>query len=208
MAPPALRASVLKRDKYTCQFCGFQSRRFQEVRSADLDHNAPNPKNADEWITTCHICEQCLSLERVGMMGEGILIWLPEISQVDLNLLVRALYVARQSDGPLATTAKKTLDMLRARREEAKRRLGTDDPLILATVFFDHVSVGEYQERIDKMKDIRLLSLDRRIQKTANGEVDRFPEMVEFWASREGPYGQMPPGDWLGVLDQFDTGGR
>lgn len=205
MAPPALRASVLKRDKYTCQFCGFQARRFQEVRSADINDNAPNPKNPAEWITACHMCEQCLSLERVGMMGEGILIWLPEISQIDLNSAVRALYVAKNGEGPISDIAKKTLDMLKARREDAKRRLGTDDPLLLATVFFDHISTGEYEERLERLKDVRLLSLERRIQRRAEVEVDRFPEMLEFWSSREGPFGQTPPSDWKSILDQFDT---
>ena len=29
------------------------------------------------------------------MMGSGILIWLPEVGQAELNHLVRAIYVAR-----------------------------------------------------------------------------------------------------------------
>lgn len=201
---PAMRSKVLARDDFTCAYCGFQSQKFQEVRPADAN-GAGRPGRADDWVTGCHMCDQCLSLERVGMMGEGILIWLPELPQLQLNHLVRALYVARSGEGEMAEAARRGLDSLRARRDEAKRRLGTDDPLLLATIFADTLSETEYQNRADKLQDIRLLSLDRRMQRTQTGEVDRFPDMLAFWKSREGPFGRQPPSGWRALLDQFGT---
>jgi len=199
-----MRSKVLARDDYTCVHCGFRAERFQEVRP----HNpsgAARPGKADDWVTACHMCDQCLSLERVGMMGEGILIWLPELSQQQLNHLVRALYIARSGEGEMADAARRGLDALRARRDEAKRRLGTDDPLVLATVFADSLSETEYQDRAGKLQDIRLLSLDRRMQRSQSGEVDRFPDMIAYWKSREGPFGQSPPGTWRSLLERLGS---
>lgn len=198
----AMRSKVMARDDYTCVYCGFKAERFQEIRPLNIDGVARGSK-ADDWVTACHMCDQCLSLERVGMMGEGILIWLPEISQSELNHLIRALYIARASEGEAGETAKRGLEALKGRRDEAKRRLGTDDPMVLATVFADQLTETEYQERMDRLEGIRLFSLDRRLQRTASGEVDRFPDMLAFWRSKSGPFGNMPPGNWRSLLDRL-----
>lgn len=198
----ALRSRVMARDNYSCVFCGFKSERFQEIRPLNIDGVARGSK-PDDWVTACHMCDQCLSLERVGMMGEGMLIWLPEITQPELNHLIRALYVARASEGEVGETAKQGLEALKGRRDEAKRRLGTDDPMILATVFADQLTETEYQERMDRLEGIRLFSLDRRIQRTASGEVDRFPDMLAYWRSKNGPYGNTPPANWRNLLDRL-----
>lgn len=198
----ALRSKVMTRDDFSCVYCGFKAERFQEIRPLNIDGLARSSK-ADDWVTACHMCDQCLSLERVGMMGEGILIWLPELSQSELNHLVRSLYVARASEGEVGESAKRGIEALRGRRDEAKRRLGTDDPMVLATVFADQLTETEYQERMDKLEGIRLLSLDRRLQRTASGEVDRFPDMLTYWRSKTGPYGELPPSNWRTLLDRL-----
>ena len=201
---PAIRSKVLARDKYTCVFCGFKAEKFQEIRPTDPLGIARMNK-AEDWVTACHMCDQCLSLERVGMMGEGLLIWLPEMSQAELNHTVRALYLARAYEGELADAAKRGIDALRNRREEAKRRLGTDDPLILATVFADYLSPEEYETRMDKIEGIRLLSLDRRLQRTPVGEVDRFPDLLTYWKSKEGPFGKNQPTEWRTKLEKLGS---
>lgn len=199
----ALRSKVMARDDFSCVFCGFRAERFQEIRPLNIDGVARGSK-ADDWVTSCHMCDQCLSLERVGMMGEGILVWLPEVSQAELNHIVRALYVARSTEGEPAETAKRCLEAIKGRRDEAKKRLGTDDPMILATVFADHLTENEYQERMDRLEGIRLLSMDRRLQRTASGEVDRFPDMLAFWRSKNGPFGNMPPANWRNLLERLN----
>lgn len=200
--PAALRSKVMARDNFTCVFCGFKAERFQEIRPLNTDGIARSGR-ADDWVTSCHMCDQCMSLERVGMMGEGVLIWLPEMTQVELNHLVRALYVARATEGETAEAAKSGLEALKSRRDEAKRRLGTDDPMVLATVFADHLTETEYNERMDKLEGVRLLSLDRRLQRTSAGEVDRFADMVAYWRSKEGPFGKMPANNWRSLLERL-----
>jgi intracellular multiplication protein IcmJ len=196
---PAQRSKILARDDHTCVYCGFRAERFQEVRPLNAEGIA-RPAQADDWVTACHMCDQVLSLQRVGMLGEGILIWLPEMTQGDLNHLVRALYIARASDGDAGEPARRGLEALKARRDEAKKRLGTDDPLILATVFADFLDSEDVQGRADRLEGLRLLSLDRRLQRSSAGEVDRFPDMLAYWRSREGPFGNSPPKDWPNLL--------
>jgi len=200
----SVRSKVLARDHHTCIYCGFHSEKFQEVRPLNAEGVA-RPGQADDWVTSCHMCDQVLSLERAGMLGEAILIWLPELTQAELNHLVRALYVARASEGDAAESAKRGLEALRNRRDEAKRRLGTDDPLILATAFTDFLTEAQYDERQDKLEGLRLFSLDRRMQRTAAGEVDRFPDMLAYWRSREGPFGKSAPSSWPDLLNRLPS---
>lgn len=202
--PPATRSKVFARDDFSCVYCGFKAKRFQEIRPTNPDGEA-RPTRADDWVTCCHMCDQCLSLERAGIMGEGILIWLPEMTQAQLNHTVRALHVARSTEGETAEAARRGLDALKARRDEAKRRLGTDDPLVLAAAYADQIPPEVYQERADKMEGIRFLSMDRKLQRTPSGEVDRFPDMLAFWKSKDGPFGAAPPSNWKTLFDRLAT---
>lgn len=122
-------------------------------------------------------------------MRSGILIWLPEIAQTDLNHIARALYVARISQGPMADAARRTLDVLMGRREEVRRRLETDDPFILSMVLRDYISSTAYEARHKKLEGIRLFPLDRRIIKEADLEFNQFPQILAYWRSKDGPFG-------------------
>lgn len=197
-----MRSRILRRDNNSCVYCGFKALRFQEVRPAN-PNLAGKPAHPEDWVTTCHMCDQCLSLERVGLMGEGLLIWLPEMPQTELNHLVRALYVARSSEGPLSEPARRGIDALRSRRDEAKRRLGTDDPMILATVLGDFLREENTRGLAEKIDGVRFFSLDRRVQRTAQGEVDRFPDMLAYWKSKDGPFGDLPPTQWLALAEKL-----
>lgn len=65
-ANPAFRKiaeRVWARDDFTCQYCGFQSQKYQEV--VNLDQNYSN--NAlDNLATSCQFCAQCFFLDSVG----------------------------------------------------------------------------------------------------------------------------------------------
>jgi intracellular multiplication protein IcmJ len=177
---------VLEKDNYTCRSCGFRSTQYQRVVPVE-----------GEWVTLCSFCEQTLSLDVTGTTGSGTLIWLPEIAQPDLNHLARAIYVARaSSNAALAATATRALETLQARRADVKKRLGSDDPLLLATVFFESLDEDEYRARKTKLEGVRLLPLEKRVIATPKGDVDMFPQMMKFWLSKEGPFGQLPVEKW------------
>lgn len=61
---------IFERDVYTCQYCGFQAKEFQEI--VNIDGNYLNNKLSN-MITACCFCSQCLFLESVGLdeMGGG-----------------------------------------------------------------------------------------------------------------------------------------
>ncbi len=198
-----IRTKVFERDDYTCRYCGFQSRKYQEVNFIGKTGKASGP---DDYVTACTFCHQCFHLERVDRMQSGAVIWLPEIGQAALHHVCRAIYVARISQGPMADAARDAMEALLARKEEAKSRLGTDSPKILSTVLQDFFETSEYRARLNKLKGFRILPLDRRIIREGDLEFNQFPQILAFWRSKDGPFGDVPPRRWVKVF--YDLQGK
>lgn len=188
-----IKQKILERDNHSCRFCGFELQKYQDVLA--LDGNVSNQKD-DNLLTACIFCHQCFDLEKVAKMRSGVLIWLPEVPQIKLHHIARAIYVARISQGSMADTAKKTLEILMARREEAKQRIHTDDPEVLAMVMRDFLGPRNYMERADKLDGVRLFPLDRRIIKEGDLEFNQFPQILAYWRSKAGPFGGKIPNQW------------
>jgi intracellular multiplication protein IcmJ len=183
---------VWREDDFVCQFCGFRAEKYQRIVAGNW---AGQQRSA---LTACIFCEQCFALETVGVVGAGYLVWLPEISQAELNHLCRAIYLARGQSDDLAARAQTALDALMARRGEAKKRLGSDEPLLLGTALLENLEPEEYAARGKKLNGIRLLPLNRRLVTQANGSAtDQFPAILDYWQSIKGPCSSMPPQDWL-----------
>jgi hypothetical protein len=181
---------ILKRDDFGCRFCGFRAVQYQRVVPI-----------AEGLVTACIFCEQVASLERTALIGGGVLVWLPEITQVELNHIIRAIYVARASEGSdVATLATRALDALMLRRAEAKKRLGSDDPFVLATVLQENLTNGEYAAALPKLEGIRLLALDKHMVHGRFGDFDGFPQIVQFWRSSQGPFSALPVDEWKSML--------
>lgn len=195
-----LKQQIFERDDYTCQGCGFQSKKYQEIH-----HLNGNPRDLkpDNLATTCIFCHQCFNLEKVSEMRSGVLIWLPEIEQSELHHIARSIYVARISQGPVAEAARKSLDIIMSRREEAKTRISTDDPYILATVLRDYLSGKHYAAREEKLDGVRLFPLDRRIIKEADLEFNQFPQILAYWRSKDGPFGGKAPPQWISIYQDL-----
>ncbi len=194
--PADLKARIFERDDYTCRYCGFQSRRYQEINFLNGDKTDFLDKNL---VTACIFCQQCFCIDEINTMRSGVLLWLPEIGQHELHHMARSIYVARISQGPVADAARKALDTLMLRREEVKKRISTDNPYILATVLRDYLGPKHYSERSHKLKGVRLFPLDRRIIREADLEFNQFPQILAYWRSKDGPYGGKPPNQWIGV---------
>ncbi len=201
--PDDVKTQVLQRDDNTCRYCGFVSRKYQEINFIGKGAKATG---AGDYATACTFCHQCFHVERVDRMQSGAVIWLPEIGQAALHHICRAIYVARISQGPMADAARDAMEALLARKEEAKNRLGTDSPKIFATVLQDFLEVSEYKNRANKMKGFRLLPLDRRIIKEGDLEFNQFPQILAYWRSKDGPFGELPPRNWVKVF--YDLKGK
>ncbi len=137
------------------------------------------------------------------MMGSGILIWLPEITQAELNHIVRAIYVARAEEGsPIAADADRAWEALMSRRLEVKKRLGTDDPLLLSSVLQENLSENERRASLAKLEGVRLLPYDRHIVRMHGNEVNGFPQILKFWRSAQGPFAKIPGSEWQKLFDK------
>jgi hypothetical protein len=140
-------------------------------------------------------------------MGGGVLLWLPEIGQVELNHIARAIYIARaeksdDGEASVQTSASRALDALLSRRTEAKKRLGTDDPLLLATTLHENLEAKEREEAVKKLDGVRLMPLDKYIVRSTSGDRNGFPQMIKFWRSPEGPFAKLPTTEWQAMFDK------
>lgn len=148
---------VFERDAYTCQYCGFQAKEFQEV--VNKDGNYLNNKMSN-MITACCFCTQCLFLQSVGLdeMSGGQLIYLPEMSQGDLNSFCHVLFCAMGNNTGYQDTAQAVYRSLKFRSQliENKFGSGTSQPNILGQILieYDHRFP---EKKVDILKDMRLL---------------------------------------------------
>ena len=131
-------------------------------------------------------------------MKSGTLIWMPEMTQAQIHHLARSIYVARITQGPMAEIARNALEMIMKRREEALKRIKTDDPKILSTVLKDYITKAAYDKRHEKLDGIRLFPLDRRTVKEGELEFNQFPQILAYWRSKDGPFAALNPNDWIG----------
>ncbi len=115
---------VFNRDAYTCQYCGFQADAYQEV--VNLDGNYNNNKLAN-LITACCFCSQCLFLQTAGVDDKsgGQLIYLPELSQADLNSFCHVLFCAMGNSTGYQDTAQSIYRTLKFRSQIIEKQLGT-----------------------------------------------------------------------------------
>lgn len=163
---------VLERDQYTCQFCGFQAKIYQEI--VNLDGNFRNNKISN-LVTACVFCTQCFFLESIGLggFGGGILVYLPEFSQAEINSICHVLFCAITNNSAYKNTAQNIyLNLkLRAGVVDSKFGEGASDPAHFGHLLIDANHVGE--EKLSKMiEGLRLLPSRAR-----------FRTQIEAWAS-------------------------
>lgn len=83
---------VLTRDNYTCQFCGYKSEYFQEVHHLNHNHKDMSPNNL---VCACPLCHRNFHLPALHAANFAEIIYLPELSQAELNHICRALAISK-----------------------------------------------------------------------------------------------------------------
>ena len=163
---------VFQRDRYTCQFCGFQARLFQEV--VNLDHDYSNNRLSN-LVTACCFCAQCFFIESVGVggYGGGTLVYLPELSQAEVNSLCHVLFCAITNDTGYKTSAQNIYRGFKFRSQviEDKFGEGTSDPAMFGQLMIDTGATKE-ETRAQLFKNIRLLPSRAKFRK-----------QIEKWAA-------------------------
>lgn len=167
----AFEQKVFRRDRYTCQFCGFQARLFQEIINLDSNYTNNKPTNL---VTACCFCAQCFFLESVGVggYGGGTLIYLPELSQAQLNSLCHVLFCAITNDTGYKSSAQNIYRAFKFRSQivEEKFGEGTSDPAIFGQLIIDSAIDEQSREKI--FKNICLLPSRAKFRK-----------QIEQWAA-------------------------
>lgn len=174
-----IRQRVLERDDHTCRFCGFRSvpakgekgqpgPSWQEVHHLDDDHSNNEMSNL---VTACCLCHQCFHLGLAGMKNGGVLIYMPEISQAQLNHLSRAIFIAIASNGEYAQPARSLLASLESRAMFVDEYYapGASNPSFLGQTFLS-MTPEQYAKRGEAIRDIRLLPFPTR-----------FEDQIAFW---------------------------
>lgn len=153
----AFQKKVFIRDKYTCQFCGFQAKLFQEVVNVDGDYQNNKFSNL---ATCCCFCAQCFFLESVGMgeYGGGTLIYLPEMSQGVLNSFCHVLFCAITNNTGYKSSAQTIYRSFKFRSQlvEDKYGEGTSDPSSFGQLLID-MGITDFQRTELIFKNLRLL---------------------------------------------------
>lgn len=114
---------VYVRDEHRCQYCGFQAQSYMEI--LNLDGNYNNNK-FDNFVTSCPFCAQCHFLEAVGQsdFGGGTLIYLPDLSQNELNSLCHAAFLALANGLSYLGNARNLYRSLRLSQQEIEKEFG------------------------------------------------------------------------------------
>lgn len=167
----AFELKVLQRDKYTCQFCGFQARYFQDVVNLDKNYNNNKLHNL---ATACCFCAQCFFVESVGVggYGGGNLVYLPELTQAELNSLCHVLFCAITNDTGYKSTAQNIYRSFKYRTQAVEEKFGegTSDPAIFGQLMIDSAVREDLAAQL--FNNIRLLPSRAKFRK-----------QIERWAA-------------------------
>ncbi len=174
-ADPAFQAfadKVFERDNYTCQYCGFQAREYQQV--VNRDGNYRNSK-VSNMMTACCFCAQCLFIESIDFndFGGGRIIYFPEMTQAELNALCQVVFCAIANATSYRTNAQTIYRDLKQRSAVVEQVLGEgmSSPARLGQMMIDAPLDDRGRVHEILLKDLRLLP-----SKT------KFETQIQTWA--------------------------
>lgn len=96
------------------------------------------------------------------------------------------IYALRITTLPEAKKAKAVLDRIQNRRKEAQKNFGSDDPLELVR----RLQSSNYDEKeINQLTEegLRIMPLDRKIVQEGVLQFNKFPQILAYWRSKNGP---------------------
>lgn len=170
----SFQKKVFARDDYTCQYCGFRAEILLDV--VNRDSNYHNNK-LDNLVTACPFCAQCFFLEAIGKsdFGGGTLIYLPEMTQGELNALCHVLFASIVSGNSQSSQAKNIYRNLRLRAQLIEKNLGEgmSNPSLYGQLLIDARHAGKDTIYEDLKPKLRLLP-----------QLNRYsPEVTQWLAS-------------------------
>lgn len=148
---------IQNRDNFTCQFCGFQAKEYQEVVNLDGDYHNNKISNL---LTCCCFCAQCLFIESVGLggYGGGTLIYLPELTQDEIDSFCHVLFCAITNDTGYRNSAQSIYRSMKYRAQPVEEQFGegTSNPSTFGQLCLDS-GMTDPKQQAELLKDLRLL---------------------------------------------------
>lgn len=135
------------------------------MRVHHLDHDYAHHEIRN-LVPACSLCLRSLRLDVVANRNEAAeIIYLPEMTQAEVNNLVYACMAWQASGGDESVTAERTLQMLELRKLVAQQFLALTHQSGVAELadFLLRLPEKAYRQRWRFLKDIRLLIPGRRV---------------------------------------------
>lgn len=166
----AIKKKIFARDDNTCRYCGFQADKYQMV--VNHDHDYTNNKSAN-LVTACIFCAQCFFLDQIGKNNKtgGYIIYLPEITQADLNHICRVLFSSLLRDAPYKGKLQNTYLSLKDRNSNVDEIFGpnSSNPNVFGQTLID-ANLANEQLQHTVLSSLRLLP-ERKF----------FAEEIKYW---------------------------
>jgi intracellular multiplication protein IcmJ len=156
----------------TCQFCGFKDKSHMQV--VNLDGNYKNNKISN-MVLACPLCSQCFFIEMIGKVENtgAVLIYLPHMTQQNLNGLCHALFCAILNGTKYAQVAQSTYNDLRLLSKVIDETYGKglSNPAFMGQMIID--TPLENRDAISQklLSGVRVLPL-----------LNKFTRCVETWS--------------------------
>ena len=132
------QSKVIERDHHTCQFCGFRTKQSLDV--VNLDGNYRHNRSSN-LVAACSFCAQCFFLEATGKgdFGGGVLIYLPEMTQCELNALCHVLFATMVIGSSDVSQARNVYRSFKLRSQMIEKELGSglSNPALLGRLLID-----------------------------------------------------------------------
>jgi len=202
-----IKSFVKERDKGACHYCGDVFEQYQEIHHIDNDHQNNDQSNL---MTICSLCHGCHHIGFAGIKNRGIIVYMPEVSQEEINHTQKFLmaigqpkfhafgkFTARMEpyialdvrwDTPDHTPLLGSVIKERARVVEEEYSQGWSNPALLGEALLGR-SDREYDERHHVLKDLRLIPV-----------VSGFPKQVDYWLKEFTK--RFPLKSWDGLLEE------
>ena len=134
------------------------------------------------------------------MNNGASLLYLPEVSQTDLNRLVRAMFVIGTiGSDEWRGRAGKLWKFLLGRRQPVIDAIGTDDPVVLANALAS-ATQDDFNDRWTRLGSIRLLVKPKSpMLVLPNGGT-----VIDYWIS--GVFNKIPEESWMMLAEQVFDG--
>lgn len=193
---PCIQA--LARDRQTCRFCALPAGSWQDVFTINDDHA---DISADNLAAACPLCHGVQHIADAHADEQMRVIWLPEISQNLLNVVVRGIHEILHREGLPCTLAKRPIFNTAAvsaawraylafdrRASTARSVIDSDRPRDLAAAL-SALTPAEYERRASLIGGLRLLHRGRHFQ---DGR-DVYADQLDAWFAKPAAGTPQPP---------------